>query len=98
MTLAFLITTLIIVASPGTGVIYTLAAGLSNGWAETEGAGGELVVRRKTLQLKFRRFGDGALRRDEDLKYNGYEWMYRASTLILPKEEKTDDKPDPKKK
>jgi threonine/homoserine/homoserine lactone efflux protein len=31
MTLAFLITTLIIVASPGTGVIYTLAAGLSKG-------------------------------------------------------------------
>jgi threonine/homoserine/homoserine lactone efflux protein len=31
MTYAFLITTLIIVASPGTGVIYTLAAGLSRG-------------------------------------------------------------------
>jgi threonine/homoserine/homoserine lactone efflux protein len=31
MTAAFLVTTLIIVASPGTGVIYTLAAGLSRG-------------------------------------------------------------------
>ena len=31
MSLAFLITTLIVVASPGTGVIYTLAAGLSRG-------------------------------------------------------------------
>jgi len=31
MTVAFLVTTLIIVASPGTGVIYTLAAGLSRG-------------------------------------------------------------------
>ncbi|WP_439575711.1 LysE family translocator [Phreatobacter sp.] len=31
MSLEFLITTLIIVASPGTGVIYTLAAGLSRG-------------------------------------------------------------------
>src|ERR1700755_2142207 len=31
MTLAFLITSLIIVASPGTGVLYTLAAGLSRG-------------------------------------------------------------------
>lgn len=31
MTLEFLLTTLIIVASPGTGVIYTLAAGLSRG-------------------------------------------------------------------
>jgi threonine/homoserine/homoserine lactone efflux protein len=31
MTIDFLITTLIVVASPGTGVIYTLAAGLSRG-------------------------------------------------------------------
>jgi len=31
MTLGFLLTTLIIVASPGTGVIYTLSAGLSRG-------------------------------------------------------------------
>ena len=31
MTISFLITTLIIVASPGTGVLYTLAAGLSRG-------------------------------------------------------------------
>lgn len=32
MTIAFLLTTLIVVVSPGTGVIYTLAAGLSRGW------------------------------------------------------------------
>ncbi|WP_338524141.1 LysE family translocator [Pseudomonas batumici] len=31
MTLEFLITSLIVVASPGTGVVYTLAAGLSHG-------------------------------------------------------------------
>jgi threonine/homoserine/homoserine lactone efflux protein len=31
MTLAFLITSLVVVASPGTGVLYTLAAGLSRG-------------------------------------------------------------------
>jgi threonine/homoserine/homoserine lactone efflux protein len=31
VTLAFLITSLIVVASPGTGVLYTLAAGLSRG-------------------------------------------------------------------
>lgn len=31
MTTAFLITTLIVVATPGTGVVYTLAAGLSRG-------------------------------------------------------------------
>jgi len=32
MSIEFLLTTLIIVASPGTGVVYTLAAGLSRGW------------------------------------------------------------------
>lgn len=32
MSAAFLITSLIIVVSPGTGVLYTLAAGLSRGW------------------------------------------------------------------
>lgn len=31
MSIEFLITTLIVVATPGTGVIYTLAAGLSRG-------------------------------------------------------------------
>ncbi|MFI9766035.1 LysE family translocator [Streptomyces sp. NPDC052415] len=31
MSLAFLLTTLVIVATPGTGVVYTLAAGLSHG-------------------------------------------------------------------
>ena len=31
MSIEFLITTLIVVASPGTGVLYTLAAGLSRG-------------------------------------------------------------------
>jgi threonine/homoserine/homoserine lactone efflux protein len=32
MSVAFLVTSLIIVVSPGTGVLYTLAAGLSRGW------------------------------------------------------------------
>jgi len=69
-------------------------AGLSNGWAVAETVGGEDVVRRKTLQLKFRRFGDGALRRDEDLRYIEPEWLYRASTLTIPKEDK-DPMPKP---
>jgi hypothetical protein len=62
-------------------------AGLSNGWALTEAIGdnSKEVVRRKTLQLKFRRKGDGALRRDEDIHYEGHEWLYRASSLEIPK-------------
>lgn len=63
-------------------------AGLSNGWAETEAVGkdNETIVRRKTLQLKFQRIGDGALRRDEDIKYKDHEWLYRASSVPIPKE------------
>ncbi len=72
--------------------------GLSNGWAETEAIGdsNKTVVRRKTLQLKFRRFGDGTLRRDEDLRYIGHEWLYRASSLEIPKDKggaKPEEKP-----
>ena len=67
-------------------------AGLSNGWAETEAVGdaSKTIVRRKTLQLKFQRIGDGTLRRDEDIRYIGHEWLYRASPLEIPKSE---DKP-----
>jgi hypothetical protein len=68
-------------------------AGLSNGWAEAESVGGDVIVRRKTLQLKFQRIGDGALRKDEDIKYINPEWLYRASSLSIPKEE-----PEPKPK
>ena len=32
MSIAFLLTTLIVVVSPGTGAIYTMSAGLSRGW------------------------------------------------------------------
>jgi hypothetical protein len=71
----------------GSNFFSIYVAGLSNGWAETEAVGGGTVVRRKTLQLNFRRFGDGTLRRDEDLRYINHDWIYRASTLTIPKEE-----------
>jgi hypothetical protein len=74
-------------------------AGLSNGWAETEGAGGEIVVRRKTLQLKFRRTGDGTLRKDELVRYDNHDWLYRASSLTIPRgddDKKAPAPPDPK--
>lgn len=41
MSIAFLLTSLIVVASPGAGVLYTLAAGLSRGaWASVVAAFG----------------------------------------------------------
>jgi len=73
-------------------------AGLSNGYAVTEAIGDakKEIVRRKTLQLKFRRFGDGALRRDEDIRYIGHEWLYRASDLEIPPEPGKGAKPPEK--
>ena len=42
MTLSFLLTSLIVVASPGTGVLYTLAAALTKGSRSIRGpAGGQ---------------------------------------------------------
>ncbi len=32
MSIAFLVTTLVVVATPGTGAVYTIGAGLSRGW------------------------------------------------------------------
>ena len=32
MSIAFLVTTLVVVATPGTGAVYTIAAGLARGW------------------------------------------------------------------
>src|SRR5262249_39494242 len=77
-------------------------AGLSNGWARTDPVtpGGKPVVRRKTLQLNFKRLGDRYFMRSEETQFVGPpEWTYRASTLRvpMPKMEKDKDKKGPGK-
>jgi len=62
-------------------------AGLSNGWALTDpiAPGGPPVVRRKTLQLNFKRLGDRFFMRSEEIQFVGpAEWIYRGSTLTVP--------------
>jgi hypothetical protein len=62
-------------------------AGLSNGWAVTDGVGPDPkpVVRRKTLQLNFRRLGDGIAMKSEHIKWlPPAEWIYRGSSLEIP--------------
>jgi hypothetical protein len=62
-------------------------AGLSNGWAETDaiGQGADRIVRRKTLQLNFKRVGDRNHPRSEDVEWvPPAQWVYRGSTLKLP--------------
>jgi hypothetical protein len=62
-------------------------AGLSNGWSLTDPIPPETKpgVRRKTLQLDFRRLGDEYYMRSEEIRYqpNTNPWIYRASRLKL---------------
>jgi len=56
-------------------------AGLSNGWTVDDKG----VVRRKTLQLNFRRFTDALHQSSQDIKFvPPPEWIYRATTLKAP--------------
>lgn len=60
-------------------------AGLSNGWAVTDGPDGKQVVRRKTLQLNFKRLGDRYLMRSEEIRFvPPAQWIYRGSQLSIP--------------
>ena len=61
-------------------------AGLSNGWSLTDPIPPEKdpVVRRKTLQLSFKRLGDKYLMKSEAIQFQPpTEWIYRASKLKL---------------
>lgn len=67
-------------------------SGLSNGWSIDDNK----VVRRKTLQLNFRRVGDRFLMDSREIRFvPPYEWMYRATSLTPPGEE---EKPKEKEK
>ncbi|MFO0927253.1 MAG: hypothetical protein U0736_09465 [Gemmataceae bacterium] len=61
-------------------------AGLSNGWSLTDPIppSTKPVVRRKTLQLSFRRLGDKYLMKSEAIQFiPPAQWIYRASQLDL---------------
>jgi hypothetical protein len=61
--------------------------GLSNGWALTDDPaepGKKTVVRRKTLQLNFKRLGDQYYQKSEEIRFQGpATWDYRASKLNI---------------
>jgi hypothetical protein len=74
-------------------------AGLSSGLSVTDpiDKGGDPVIRRKTLQLIFRRLGDQHYMKSDEIKFQKSEWLYRASKLnlkldLLPKKENAKDK------
>jgi hypothetical protein len=63
-------------------------SGLSNGWAVTddpEKPGVRSIVRRKTLQLNFKRLGDRYLQKSEEIHFvPPAQWIYRGSSLTVP--------------
>lgn len=63
-------------------------SGLSNGWAVTddpEKPGEKSIVRRKTLQLNFRRLGDRYYQKSEEIRFvQPPQWIYRGTSLSAP--------------
>ncbi len=61
-------------------------AGLSNGWALTDPIPPEKepIVRRKTLQLSFKRLGDRFHMKSEEIRFQQpAQWLYRGSRLKI---------------
>jgi len=59
-------------------------SGLSNGWSQTDPVPPDTksVVRRKTLQLNFRRLGDRYQMKSEEIRFvPPAQWIYRGSQL-----------------
>jgi hypothetical protein len=73
--------------NPETTRFNIFISGLSNGWALTDGPqpGDPPIVRRKTLQLDFKRNADPFYKRSEDIQFmSPAHWMYRGSKLDVP--------------
>ncbi|MFO0809129.1 MAG: hypothetical protein U0746_10930 [Gemmataceae bacterium] len=51
-------------------------SGLSNGWDDKDGK-----LRRKTLQLNYRRLADAAHQDSEAIKFESQAWVYRATSV-----------------
>jgi hypothetical protein len=83
---------------PDTNRFSIFVSGLSNGWSVTDPGPGEKdsVVRRKTLQLNFRRAGDPAVGKSLEIKFVApAEWKYVGTKIRLPDSlRKEDKKPD----
>jgi hypothetical protein len=71
--------------NPDTNSFSIYVAGLSNGYSQTDNpiaADKEPVIRRKTLQLNFKKLGDRYNMTSEEIHFVGpYQWIYRASEL-----------------
>jgi hypothetical protein len=72
--------------NPDSNVYSIFVSGLSNGWSLAEiPPDNKQVVRRKTLQLNFRRFGDRNHLGPDPIKFQPpVQWVYRGTAVTLP--------------
>lgn len=72
--------------NPDSNRFSIFVSGLSNGWSLAEiPPDNKQVVRRKTLQLNFKRLGDRYYQHSGEIQFvPPAEWVYRASGLTLP--------------
>jgi hypothetical protein len=69
--------------------------GLSDGWTVVDGPDGKPIVRRKTLQLKFRRLGDEYTQHAGQIRYQGFDWIYATSDFPIPSQPAEPAAPQP---
>jgi hypothetical protein len=84
--------------NPDTTRFSIFVTGLSNGWAVTDPIppDTEHVVRRKTLQLNFKRPGDRYILDAREIQFmSPAEWIYRGSSLKLPASARSDKEKEP---
>jgi hypothetical protein len=73
--------------NPDTTRFDIFVSGLSNGWALTDalGADPQPVVRRKTLELDFKRLGDRYYMDSREIQFLApAKWIYRGSNMKVP--------------
>lgn len=58
--------------------------GLSDGFTIVDGPGGKPIMRRKALQLKFKRLGDEFTQKAGQIRYMGHEWVYATLDVPVP--------------
>jgi hypothetical protein len=82
--------------TPETNQFSIFVTGLSNGWSVDD----KDVIRRKTLQLDFRRLGDRNNPDGRDIRFIKSGWEYRASTtpqkVAVPPKPAENQPPEPK--
>jgi hypothetical protein len=81
--------------NPDATRLSVFVTGLSNGWSLAEiPPDNKQVVRRKTLQLNFKKLGDRYFQHSGEIRFEPPEqWLYRASTLKVTADSKAPAKP-----